>query len=669
MGALQFGVAYYDEYLPPGRLGEDVRMMKEAGITVVRIGESTWSTLEPREGQFDFSSLDRVLAAMGDAGISVIVGTPTYAVPPWLARLHPEVMAITPAGRNKYGPRQTMDIAAPAFLLYAERVIRAMLGRVSAHPAVIGYQADNETKHYNNFGPAVQARFVARMKERFGSPDAMCRAFGLDYWSNRVDDWEDFPPVDATINASLACAYAEFQRSLVTEYLAWQVGLINEYKRADQFVTHNFDFEWRGHSFGVQPDVDHFAAAEAFDVAGIDVYHPSQDELTGAEISFCGDMARSLKRGNYLVLETEAQGFPEWLPFPGQLRLQAFSHFASGANMVEYWHWHSIHNSFETYWKGLLSHDLKPNPTYDEAAAWGNEAKRIGDRLANLRKGPRAAFVVSNLALSAMGSFKQAFGGLAYNDVVRRLYDAAYRLGIECDFVTPDRGDLGGYELLFVPALYAAPEEALLRLNDFAAGGGTLIATLGSGFSDENVKVRAAEQPGVLSRSLGIRYSQFSKARGLPLKGDPFGVGPERNRVEGWVELIEASGAEVLAAYDHPHWGRYAAATLNRHGKGWGAYIGCQPGAALMEGILSVILKRTGQFDRLTFPAWPVIRKTGVNDFGRRIAYYLNYSGGPARIRHPGARGIELLTGDPVSPGQDLALSPWGVMIIEEEGA
>ncbi|MBM6687138.1 beta-galactosidase, partial [Faecalicatena contorta] len=88
--------------------------------------------------------------------------------------------------------------------------------------------------------------------------------------------------------------------------------------------THNFDFEWRGYSFGVQPAVDHFKAARGVDITGVDIYHPTEDDLTGKEIAFGGDMTRSTKDGaNYLVLETEAQGQHGWLPFPGQLRLQA----------------------------------------------------------------------------------------------------------------------------------------------------------------------------------------------------------------------------------------------------------------------------------------------------------------------------------------------------------
>ena len=339
---LLYGVAYYDEYMPQERLAKDVAMMKAAGINVVRIGESTWGTMETSPGVFNFSHLDRVLKAMHEAGIGVIIGTPTYAIPTWLARQHPDILVTTPTGRAKYGPRQNMDITNVQFKKAAERAIRKMLAHVKDHPAVIGYQVDNETKAYNTSGPNVQKLFVAYCKKKFGTLDALNDAFGLNYWSNRINRWEDFPSTDGSINASLSAEFAKFQRQLVTDYLAWQARIVREYKRPGQFITHNFDLDWKGHSYGIQTEVDHFAAAAALDVAGVDIYHPTQDKLTGLEISFGGDLTRSMKAGkNYYVMETQAQGFPDWTPYPGQLRLQAFSHLASGANMVEYWHWAS----------------------------------------------------------------------------------------------------------------------------------------------------------------------------------------------------------------------------------------------------------------------------------------------------------------------------------------
>ncbi|MFP4017293.1 MAG: beta-galactosidase, partial [Halanaerobiales bacterium] len=126
MDRLLYGAAYYDEYMPYDRLEEDIKMMKEAGINVVRIAESTWSTLEPQNGDFNFYHIDRVLKAMHEAEIVVIVGTPTYAVPTWMVRQHPDVLATTAEGKNEYGPRQNMDITNPTYLFYAERVIRML---------------------------------------------------------------------------------------------------------------------------------------------------------------------------------------------------------------------------------------------------------------------------------------------------------------------------------------------------------------------------------------------------------------------------------------------------------------------------------------------------------------------------------------------------------------
>src|SRR5271165_552293 len=141
-----FGAAYYEEYAPSDRLDEDVQMMKATGITVVRIAESTWGTLEPKPGIFDFSHVDRVLTAMDKAGIKVIVGTPTYAIPTWLAREHPDVLVVTPGGPAEYGRRQNMDITNPTFRDAAQEVIVALIDHVKDHPSVIGYQLDNETK-------------------------------------------------------------------------------------------------------------------------------------------------------------------------------------------------------------------------------------------------------------------------------------------------------------------------------------------------------------------------------------------------------------------------------------------------------------------------------------------------------------------------------------------
>ena len=677
MKELLYGAAYYDEYMPYDRLDKDVEMMKKAGINTVRIAESTWSTCEPQPGVFDFSHVERVMDAMEEAGINVIIGTPTYAVPTWMVKAHPDVLAETVRGRGIYGARQIMDITHPVYLFYAERVIRELMKRTAHRKCVIGFQLDNETKYYGTAGKNVQEQFVKYIREKFHDDlDALNYEFGLDYWSNRINAWEDFPDVRGTINGSLGAEFEKFQRTLVDKFLGWQADIVNEYRREDQFVTHNLDFEWRGYSYGIQPYVNHFHASQCLTIAGTDIYHPTQDDLTGAEIAFGGDLIRSLKQDNYLVIETEAQGFPGWTPYKGQLRLQAYSHLASGANSVMYWHWHSIHNSFETYWKGLLSHDFQENATYREACTIGNEFARLGKHLVNLKKKNEVAVLVSNEALTALNWFRiqeQAPGADAksiyYNDVMRWMYDTLYHMNIECDFIWPESENLDQYKAIIVPALYAAPDELLIRLNQYVENGGTLIASFKTAFANENVKVSHEVQPHILSNCFGVHYDQFTFPKNVGLTGEVIlkktdQKGNAHPAANVFMELLVSEGAEVLASYEHYNWKDYAAITRNHYGKGQAVYIGCMTDEETLKSVYKAVLPEAG----VEIPEYhyPIIVRKGLNDLGKTVCYFLNYSGMELEMPYDYKNGIELLENTAVENGTALQMPAWGVKIVEE---
>jgi beta-galactosidase len=659
--SILYGVAYYDEYTPVDRIDEDFRLMREANITVVRIAESTWGTLEPQPGVFNFSHVDRMLSAAQRYGIKVIVGTPTYAIPTWLARQHPDVLVTRPEGQAKFGYRQNMDITNPHYRAAAKRVIENLIAHVAKHPAVIGYQVDNETKAYNTAGPNVQAAFVKALQEKWGSLDKLNKAWGLDYWSNRVNRWEDFPSTTGTMNASVKNAFAEFQRGLVTEFLAWQTELVRKHARNDQFITQNFDLGWLKTSYGIQPEVNHWKAAGPLDVAGIDIYHPTQDDLTGVEIAFGGDLTRSLKAGaNYYVIETQAQGWPQWTPYPGQLRLQAFSHLASGANMVAYWHWATTSNAVETYWRGLLAQDYQPNELYHAAKEIGADIKRLGPKLADLKKSNDVAIYVSNRAQSAFDSFKLP-GNIEYNQVMRPFYDALYRRNIEADVISPDgNADLSKYKMIVVPALYSASDEEIARLNAFAEAGGHLVYTFKSGFSNEDTKVRYASQPGAIAQAAGVNYQLFTEPKGVKIGSELYGLSGKELEARWWMEFLNPTTAKVIARFEHHSWPDYAAITRNSYGKGEVTYIGFMPSDALIEGILSDTAKRAG----VVWPdaaRFPLIVRSGSLTNGSRVRYLLNYSREKQNIPPELANGTDLLTGKQAAS----TIDPWGVAILE----
>lgn len=653
-----YGAAYYDEYMPVSRVEQDLELMKAAGFDLIRIAESTWSTWEPEDCEFDFTSLHRVLAAAQKHGIRVIVGTPTYAIPLWLAKKYPDILAETHNGKNLYGPRQNMDITHPEYLRHCERIIRVLCEQCRDYTCIIGYQLDNETKPYDTCSERVQRRFRRYLKEKFGSIQALNDAFGFAYWSNSVASFDELPDPRGTINGSYGAEFETFQRSLVTEFLSWQAGIVREYLKDGQFITHNFDYGWRGYSFGIQPDVNQFEAAKVVSVTGCDIYHPGGLENTGAEISFGGDLARALKKDNYLVLETQCQGNMGWLPYPGQLRLQAFHHLSCGANGVEYWHWHSIHNAIESYWKGVLSHDLTPGRAYRECATVGRDFARIGDKLVNLRKKNRVAVLVSQKSLHGFNWFPTC-GGMAkpergYNDYLRWVYDGFYRLNIEVDILDESERNFTGYDLLVVPCLYSAEDNLIWAIRDYVANGGHLIATFRSFFADENLKIRAEAQPYGMTDVFGLTYDEFTVPEHTVLPAFT-------SLVEDWMELLCPTSAQVLATYDNPGFRGVPAATCNRFGKGAAAYLGCYT----PDGFELMLLRLLTMW-HIPVPeiSWPVVMKRGTNREGRNITYLLHYSPDTRVIPSP-MSGTELLSGRILSEGEPVELKAWDVKILE----
>lgn len=641
-------------------------MMEAAGFNLIRIAESTWSTWEPQDGVFDFSHLHRVLKAAQRHGIAVIVGTPTYAIPPWLAKKYPDILSDTHNGVCRYGARQNFDLTHPGYRFHAERIIRKLMEQVQGYDCVIGFQLDNETKSYDTCSTRAQEQFKRWLQERFPTVEALNQEFGFAYWSNSLSSWEDLPDVRGTINASFGAAYQAFQRQLVTEFLSWQRGIVDEYRRPEQFVTHNFDYEWRNYSFGLQPEADQFEAAKALTIAGCDIYHPSEDELTGAEITFGGALARGLKQRNYFVLETEAQGNFGWLPYPGQLRLQAFSHLACGADCVEYWHWHSIHNAVESYWKGVLSHDFSAGVVYQEASTIGRDFQRLSPKLLHLQKKNRVAVMVSNRSLTGMEWFPTCQQGDKpehnYNDYLRWICDSLYHLNVEYDIIPDTVQDFSRYELLILPCLYSASEDLLWAVDAYVKGGGHLIATFKTGFSNGNLKIYHDIQPHILTNCLGVRYDRFTRPKKVYLDSKVLSL-PEHRQVTDWMELLEVTTAGVLCSYKHSQWNGIPAVTLNRYGMGQAVYFGCCFEAETLEVILKRILPEFGL--KLPDVEFPIAIKSGINQQGKQILYYFNYSDIHRTISSSHPAGCSILDDKSVDANSPLELEPWGVLILE----
>ena len=663
---LLYGAAYYHEYMPHERLAEDVRLMREAGVNFVRVGESTWSLWEPSEGRFEFAWMDRVLDAMHEAGISVVLGTPTYSIPPWMAVKHPEILVQTIAGEKaSYGMRQNMNIGHPTYRFYCERVIREILRHCAGHPAIIGYQVDNETTSYGAANPDLHLAFVARLKERYRSVENLNKQWGLQYWGQTVNDWSEIPPRKNVNSTGYKLEWERFGLGLAADFVTWQAKIVREYARPGQWVMHDF--------MPFFTPQDYIRASRTHDLVAMNIYHPVQDKLDGHWIAASGDLSRSIKRGNYLVTETNATGggwdsTTQSPPYPGQLRQCVYSHLASGANLVAYWHWHSLHHGQETYWRGVLGHDLERNRVYHEMAATAKELQRLSPDLVNLRKRNRIAILSSVDSRLALNQMRFTREGDAYLEVQTQAHRCLYEQNFECDYVLVEAVDLSPYQMLLVPPLYIADDELLNAIADFVANGGHAVVWFKSGFCNEHATVRPQRMPGPLREAAGMSYQEFTSLPApLKLRGDPFGTGEIDNHIKEWLEFLVAdNGTEVLARPEHTFFGQFAAITRHRHGRGTLTYVGTWTSDA----ILKRLLRQTAELAGLIGPAQnlhaPIIVRSGENEAGNVIRYLFNYSGEPKSFDYPFGNGRGLLTGKIQSTGSSLQLPPWGCAVIEE---
>ena len=663
-----YGAAYYSEYTPTDRLDEDVRLMKEAGLTVVRVGESTWSLFEPQDGVFEFAWMDHILDRLHKAGIKVILGTPTYSIPAWMAKKHPEMLSQTWDGRQShYGIRQNMDLLNVDYRRYCERIIRKMMEHFSQHPAIIGYQVDNEVEgrridnqdYFEGFRNWIREQFHGDLKE-------LNRRWGLNYWGMNINTWEEFYDRKGVTNPSYKVWWERWDRKVTADFLNWQADIVNEYKREDQFVTHCF--------MPAFANIDQIEAFRQMDYPAINPYYTMQDAQDGMWIGYSSDFMRTVSRTHhFLVTETNAQGTgwssrDQWPPYDGQLRQNMYAFLANGANMVEYWHWATLHYGQETYWRGILGHDGQPNRVYREFQKGANELADIGERLVNLKKHNRVALLFSHDSKHAL-DFMPYCNGDQYKDYM--LYEALYKQNIGCDIVpvdNPNMQDFSKYDMLVVPSLYVATDELLKKISDFVRRGGEVVMMLKSGYTDYDNAVRHVLAPGPLSEACGFTYQEYSSINTLPLRASSpvCDDNLKEATVNTWMEFLQPTTARPLATVEHQFFGKWPCITENSFGKGHLIYIGTVPSMELLKKLVARAADRKGLFTTERNYEFPLILRSGTNDKGRQLHYLFNYSPQPVTTSWPYADSESLLDSQRLRKGDIVTIEPWGVIIGEE---
>ena len=688
-----FGAAYYHEYQPYERLKTDLDLMAEARFTVIRVGESVWSTWEPENGRFDLEWLQPVLDGAHERGIAVLLGTPTYAVPPWLARQYPEIAGERGTGqRIPWGARQEVDFTHPAFRFHAERVIRQIMIRYAGHPAVIGYQVDNEPGNELLHNRGVFQRFVDHLRHQYGDVETLNRAWGLVYWSHRLSTWEDLWTPDGNAQPQYHLAWRRFQAEQTTRFIGWQADIVREYARPEQFVTTCISYE--------RPALDDEGLTRPLDVTAGNPYYAMQDGLALPDpgpapqswatsgtwaLYLSADRMFSSRQEPFLVTETNAQSIGHsWHnrpAYPGQWRQAAWALISRGATMIEYWHWHTLHFGSETYWGGVLPHSGRPGRVYREIAGIGAELNAAGHLVAGLVPDADVAMVYSLPSKWLMQSFPplaeddggpdaRAYQGL-FDPFYRGAFDAGRQVRIlHVGQLTADLESVADlvrrHPVLVAPGLYVAGDATLDLLAAYARAGGHLVLGPRTGYGDEEARARTEVMPARLAEGAGIWYDEYSNVTGeIPVRatpGSPLTLAPGAAGAR-WVDGLQAKGADVLVAYEHPHFGGWPAVTTRRHGDGRITYVGTVPNAAFAADLFRWLAP--ARDDGWDSPHASVTVTGASSRDGHRLVFVHNWSWEPATIRVPAAVR-DPRTGHEHDAGAELTLTAWDVRVLVE---
>lgn len=686
-----FGAAYYHEYQPSPRLDQDLDLMKEAHFSVIRVGESVWSTWEPENGVFDLEWLLPVLDGAHARGISVILGTPTYAAPPWLARLYPEINVDRRTGAPMgWGVRQEIDYTHPAFLFHAERIIRKIVGRYANHPAVIGFQVDNEPGNEIFYNRGVFQQFTDSLRRQYGTVEKLNEEWGLTYWSHRLSTWADLWTPDANAQPQYALAWRRFQAQLTTNFIAWQADIVREYSSDKQFVTTCISYE--------RPTIQDEEVTKHLDITSGNPYYQMQDQLAlpsnevGSQawttsgtwsLYATADRMFASKQAPFLVTETNAQaiGMP-WNnepAFDGQWRQAAWALVSRGASMIEYWHWHTLHYGAETYWGGVLPHSGEPGRTYAEIAQIGSEFAAAGELVASLTPDADVAIIYSNDSKWALSEYPQLNNDgdpdrRSFQAIFDSFYKGAFDAGLQTRIIhgsqlieNHDPASFAAAHPVLIAAGFSITTDAQLTwLKDYAAAGGHLVLGIRTGYEDHEARARVERKPAVLSDAAGVWYDEFSTIN-TPLPITAVGETILEGNATRYIDGLQATDAQVLASYDHPHFGRWPAITSRVHKEGRITYVGTVPDSTLAKSFLSWA---TGESRQGTATAWTTETESqtatsATSTTGAKIRFIHNWSWEASTFTIP-VTVRDVVSNETIDAGTTLELGSWDVRILEE---
>ncbi|WP_164842412.1 beta-galactosidase [Actinoplanes solisilvae] len=559
------GCDYNYEQWSPDVWREDMALMREAGVGLVAVNVFGWSEIEPRPGEYDFSALDEIVGLLHDSGIRLNLGTGTASPPPWLTRRHPDALPVTADGTTRFpGGRQAWCPSSPVFREHALRLVEQVAVRYGQHPALELWHVSNELGCHNAlcYCEASAAAFRVWLTRRYGTVEALNKAWGTAFWSQRYADFDEVQPPRLALSVRNPAQLVDFQR--------FSSDALLDHYRAEAAVLRRHSTTKITTNFMVTAHIrnqDYWSWAADMDVIANDHYldHRLPDPV--AELSFAADLTRGLAGGRPWMLMETSTGAVNWQPYnlakePGQLVRNSLTHVARGADAICFFQWRASAQGAEKFHSAIVPHAGVDSAVWREVLELSETLDKIGE-VAGSTVEADTALVFSWESWWATETEARPSQDLRYLDQVHAAYRALRELGVTTDIIAPG-SDLSGYRAVVVPCLHMVSDQEAAAVTDYVESGGRAVITFYSGIVDPDDRVRLGGYPGAFRELLGVVSEEFAPL--LPGQEVPLATGGQATL---WTERLRLTTAKPELAYANGT----PAVTRNAFGAGEAWYV------------------------------------------------------------------------------------------------
>ena len=639
---------------------KDMALMQEANCNEMSVGIFSWSMLEPREGEYDFSFLDEIIEKIHQNGGKVILATPSGARPHWMADKYPEVLRVDSFGRRAgFGGRHNHCFTSPIYREKVRQMNTRLAQRYGKHPAVIAWHISNEysgdcrCEHCKNaFRDFLRAKFDDNI-------DKLNRAYWTTFWSHTYDSFDQIDPPGPGAETGIHGLNLDWHRFVThqtMDFIQNEVAPIREHS-PNLPVTINMMYEFY--------DLNYHKVADVIDVASWDSYpewHNGDDAEIAQKTAFWHDLYRGLKQKPFLLMESTPSGV-NWKPYnkpkrPGMDVLSSLQAVAHGSDSVQYFQWRKSRGSSEKFHGAVVGHDGTGDTRVFKSVQRTGEILKQIDEIAGTMTDTKAAVIFDWENMWALDDCQgYANVGKKYFETCYAYHRQFWQRGIDCDVISPG-ADLSKYKIVVAPMLYLADDQVIDNFDNYVSNGGCLYATYMLGTVDENDLCRLGGIPGgKLKEMFGLTAEEIDILYPSEVQYAEFGG--KRYEIVDYAEVLRMAQAKPLAIYADEWYASTPCVTVNQHGKGKAIYQACRDRGDLAAAIFGQVLEEIGLTPLLPDPLPHGVTAHSRTDGVHQYLFVENYSREEQAIALPQPM-FNLITG---TTEQTAVLSGYGFCI------